>query len=304
DCQGTMVDSMLMIGPPGAGKSMLASRLPGILPPLSAREALEVSMVQSLAGVIENGQISRARPYRSPHHSASMAAMVGGGRVAKPGEVSLAHRGVLFLDELPEFARPVLESLRQPLETGEAVVARVNAHARYPARVQLIAAMNPCRCGYLADPSQACSRAPNCGLEYQARLSGPLLDRIDIQLEMPAVSALDLALPPPDEGTAEVALRVLNARDRQAARNPAPSPEAPPPLNAEIDGEALDEITETETSALDLLREAAEKLRLTARGYRRILRVARTIADLEGAQRVSRAHVAEAASYRRATISR
>ncbi|MEO1505693.1 MAG: YifB family Mg chelatase-like AAA ATPase [Pseudomonadota bacterium] len=296
--------NLLMIGPPGAGKSMLASRLPGILPPLSAREALEVSMVQSLAGLIENGQISRSRPYRSPHHSASMAAMVGGGRVAKPGEVSLAHRGVLFLDELPEFARPVLESLRQPLETGEAVVARVNAHARYPARVQLIAAMNPCRCGYLADPSQACSRAPNCGLEYQARLSGPLLDRIDIQLEMPAVSALDLALPPPDEGTAEVALRVLHARDRQAARNPAPSPEAPPPLNAEIDGEALDEITETETSALDLLREAAEKLRLTARGYRRILRVARTIADLEGAQRVSRAHVAEAASYRRAPISR
>ena len=296
--------NLLMIGPPGAGKSMLAARLPGILPPLSAREALEVSMIRSLAGLIEHGRISRDRPYRSPHHSASMAAMVGGGRIAKPGEVSLAHRGVLFLDELPEFARPVLESLRQPLETGEAIVARVNAHARYPARVQLVAAMNPCRCGYLSDPSQACSRAPNCGLEYQARLSGPLLDRIDLQIEMPAVAAADLALPPPTEGTAEAAARVAAARKRQAERYEQIAGEQGPRLNAEADGETLDRAAEADGDALDLLREAAEKLKLTARGYRRILRVARTIADLAGAETVGRAHIAEAASYRRAPIIR
>ena len=233
-----------------------------------------------------------------------MAAMVGGGRIAKPGEVSLAHRGVLFLDELPEFARPVLESLRQPLETGEAIVARVNAHARYPARVQLVAAMNPCRCGYLSDPSQACSRAPNCGLEYQARLSGPLLDRIDLQIEMPAVAAADLALPPPTEGTAEAAARVAAARKRQAERYEQIAGEQGPRLNAEADGETLDRAAEADGDALDLLREAAEKLKLTARGYRRILRVARTIADLAGAETVGRAHIAEAASYRRAPIIR
>src|ERR1700761_4856527 len=210
--------NLLMIGPPGAGKSMLAQRLPALLPPLDAREALEISMIQSLAGTLDGGAISRTRPVRNPHHSASMAALVGGGLKVRPGEVSLAHLGVLFLDELPEFQRGVLDSLRQPIETGEAVVARANAHVRYPARFQLVAAMNPCRCGYLSDPAQACSRAPKCGADYQARISGPLFDRIDLHVEVPGVTASDLALPAPREGSAEVAARVARARDIQRAR--------------------------------------------------------------------------------------
>ncbi|MBX2853725.1 MAG: YifB family Mg chelatase-like AAA ATPase [Rhodobacteraceae bacterium] len=300
--------NLLMIGPPGAGKSMLASRLPGLLPPLSPEEALEVSMVHSIAGLIQEGRISRRRPFRSPHHSASMAAMVGGGRSAKPGEVSLAHCGVLFLDELPEFARSVLESLRQPLETGEAVVARINAHARYPARVQLIAAMNPCRCGYLADPAQACARAPQCGLDYQARISGPLLDRIDIQLETPAVSIDDLSLPPAEEGTAEVATRVAAARTRQIERSTKIDPSADNPLgrrpkmNAELDGPDLDAAA-TE-AAITLLKRVAENLRLSARGYRRVLRVARTVADLDASESIDAPHIAEAARFRRAPLIR
>src|ERR1700754_5010455 len=209
---------MLMIGPPGAGKSMLAQRLPGLLPPLDAREALEISMIQSLAGALEGGSISRDRPFRNPHHSASMAALVGGGLKVKPGEVSLAHLGVLFLDELPEFQRMVLDSLRQPIETGEAVVARANAHVSYPARVQLVAAMNPCRCGYLSEPAQACGRAPKCAVDYQQRISGPLFDRIDLHVEVPGVMASDLALPPPSEGSAEVAARVSRGRDMQRVR--------------------------------------------------------------------------------------
>src|SRR6195952_1827368 len=210
--------NLLMIGPPGAGKSMLAQRLPGLLPPLDAREALEISMIQSLAGALEGGTISRTRPFRNPHHSASMAALVGGGLKGKPGEVSLAHLGVLFRDELPEFQRGVLDSLRQPIETGEAVVARANAHVRYPARFQLVAAMNPCRCGYLSEPAQACGRAPKCAADYQARLSGPLLDRIDLHVEVAGVAASDLALPPPAEGSEAVAARVARARDVQRMR--------------------------------------------------------------------------------------
>ena len=201
-----------MSGPPGAGKSLLAACLPGILPPLTPAEALEVSMVQSIAGLLEGGRISRARPFRAPHHSASMAALTGGGLKVRPGEVSLAHLGVLFLDELPEFQRPVLDSLRQPLETGKVDVARANAHVSFPARVQLIAAMNPCRCGHLGDPSLACSRAPKCAADYQSKVSGPMLDRIDLHVEVEPVSASDLALPPPAEGSAEVAARVARAR--------------------------------------------------------------------------------------------
>ncbi|MEM9724066.1 MAG: YifB family Mg chelatase-like AAA ATPase [Pseudomonadota bacterium] len=297
--------NLLMIGPPGAGKSMLAARLPGVLPPLSAAEALEVSMIHSVAGLIEEGKISRQRPYRDPHHSASMAAMVGGGRVAKPGEVSLAHRGVLFLDELPEFARPVLEALRQPLETGEAIVSRVNAHARYPARMQLIAAMNPCRCGHGGEPGAPCPRSPKCAAEYQSRISGPLLDRIDLQIEMPAVSVRDLSAPPAKEGSAEIADRVAAARRLQTARFEALAQtqegqlRATPRTNAEADGPLLDAAAAASPEALGALVDIAEKLGLTARGYRRTLRVARTIADLEGADAVERAHVAEAASYRR-----
>ncbi|MBC7985133.1 MAG: YifB family Mg chelatase-like AAA ATPase, partial [Sphingomonadaceae bacterium] len=210
--------NLLMIGPPGAGKSLLAACLPGILPELTPAEALEVSMVASVAGTLDGGRLTRVRPYRAPHHSASMAALVGGGLKVRPGEVSLAHLGVLFLDELPEFQRPVLDSLRQPLETGTVSVARANAHVTFPARVQLVAAMNPCRCGHLGDPAFACARAPRCAAEYQAKISGPLLDRIDLHVEVQAVSAADLTLPPPAEGSAEVAARVAAARNLQNAR--------------------------------------------------------------------------------------
>ncbi|MFC6215796.1 YifB family Mg chelatase-like AAA ATPase, partial [Fodinicurvata halophila] len=204
--------NLLMTGPPGSGKSMLAQRLPGLLPPLSPAEALEVSMIHSVAGTLAEGKLLQTRPFRDPHHSASLPSLVGGGHRAKPGEISLAHHGVLFLDELPEFARATLESLRQPLETGRVSIARANAHVTYPARVQLVAAMNPCRCGHLDDPGAACSKAPRCGQDYQARISGPLFDRIDLHVDVPAVSAADLALPPPAETSVDVAARVASAR--------------------------------------------------------------------------------------------
>src|SRR5271156_6218785 len=209
-----------MCGPPGAGKSMLAARLPSILPPLTPRELLEVSMVHSVAGALAGGELTDRRPFRAPHHSASMAALVGGGVHAKPGEVSLAHHGVLFLDELPEFQPQALDSLRQPLETGEVSIARANHRVTYPARFMLVAAMNPCRCGRADEPGFACRRGPNtrCSADYQARISGPLIDRIDLHIEVPAVTAADLILPPPAEGSREIAERVALARERQVAR--------------------------------------------------------------------------------------
>ena len=287
--------NLLMIGPPGAGKSLLASCLPGILPELSPAEALEVSMVASVAGTLVDGRISRVRPYRSPHHSASIAALTGGGLKVRPGEVSLAHLGVLFLDELPEFQRAVLDSLRQPLETGEVTVARANAHVTFPARVQLIAAMNPCRCGWLGDPALGCSRAPRCAADYQNKVSGPLLDRIDLHVEVESVSAADLILPPPAEGSAQVAARVAAARAVQTARLEGTTMRT----NAQLDGEMLEAHATPDEPGRKLLAQAAEAMRLSARGYTRMLRVARTIADLAGMEAVGRIHVAEALSYRR-----
>ena len=291
--------NLLMVGPPGSGKSMLAARLPGILPPLAPAEALELGMIQSVAGGLRSGGLSRARPFRDPHHSASLPALVGGGPRARPGEISLAHQGVLFLDELPEFNRAALEALRQPLESGRVTIARAQGHVTYPARFQLVAAMNPCRCGHFAE--LACARAPRCAEEYQARLSGPLLDRIDLHIEVPAVSPGDLALPPPAEGSAAVAHRVAGARARQAARYAGLPAERRIRTNAEADGALLDEAATPEAGGRTLLIRAAEKLRLSARGYHRVLRVARTLADLEGTSTVGRRHVAEALSYRRVT---
>ena len=286
---------LLMVGPPGSGKSMMAARLPGLLPPLSPGEALETSMVHSLAGALEEGGISRQRPFRSPHHTASMAAMVGGGRGAQPGEVSLAHNGVLFMDEFPEFPRAVLETLRQPIETGDVVVSRANAHARYPARFMLLAAANPCKCGYMGDADRACGRAPLCGEDYVGRISGPLLDRFDLRIEVPAVAVSDLSNMPSGETSAAVAARVLAARNIQAARYKALDGIS---TNVAIEGDVLEQACVLTAEASAMLLSAVEKFRLSARAFHRIHRVARTIADLRGEDEIGKAAIAEAIGYR------
>ncbi|NJM84615.1 MAG: YifB family Mg chelatase-like AAA ATPase, partial [Tabrizicola sp.] len=292
---------LLMVGTPGSGKSMLAARLPGILPPLSAAEALETSMIHSLAGLLSEGGISRQRPFREPHHTASMAAIVGGGKGAKPGEISLAHNGVLFLDEFPEFPRTVLETLRQPIETGSVMIARANAHIRYPCRFLLIAAANPCKCGYMSDPARSCARVPICGEEYLGRISGPLMDRFDLRVEVPPVGYTDLDLPASGETSATVATRVQTARQVQATRFHG-HPEAR--VNADLDGALLDEVATPDSEGKALIARVAERFGLSARGYHRVLRVARTIADLDGSDAVRQPHVAEAVSYRLAIAAR
>jgi magnesium chelatase family protein len=289
--------NLLMIGPPGAGKSMLARRLPGLLPPLTPEEMLEISMVQSMAGLLEGGRLTRARPFRAPHHSASMAAMVGGGMRAKPGEASLAHHGVLFLDELPEFPPQVLDSLRQPMETGDVLIARANFHVRFPARFQLIAAMNPCRCGHGKASARACGRGPNCEAVYQSRVSGPMLDRMDIAIDLAPVTPADLAAPATGEASAAVAARIAEARKIQIERSTAETGAAA--VNAALPDTALEKVAAPDAEGASLLTRAAETLGFSARGYHRILRVARTLADLEGQTGVRRRHIAEAVSYRR-----
>lgn len=298
--------NLLMIGPPGSGKSMLASCMSGILPPLSPREALEVSMIHSLAGSLPDGGLLKHRPFRDPHHSASLPALIGGGQRVKPGEISLAHNGVLFLDELPEFARGTLESLRQPLETKEALVSRVNGHVRFPANFQLIAAMNPCRCGHLGDPDLECTKAPRCAGDYQAKISGPMLDRMDLQVDVPAVEVADLKAET-GESSADVAARVAAAREIQAKRYAAHN--VPYSINAKAEGDVLANIGIFDDNAQELLEKSMQSTKLSARGYYRIIRVARTIADLESVktgqtiEKIGKIHVAEALSYRRTSLS-
>ncbi|WP_328765808.1 YifB family Mg chelatase-like AAA ATPase [Devosia aurantiaca] len=290
--------NLLMVGPPGAGKSMLAARLPSILPPLTPRELLDVSMIQSIAGELAGGALSDRRPFRAPHHSASMAALIGGGLKVRPGEASLAHNGVLFLDELPEFQPSVLDSLRQPLESGETVIARANARVSYPSRFQLIAAMNPCKCGMAGTPGHTCKRGAACSTDYQARISGPFLDRIDIRIDVPAVSASDMivagAAPEP---SVTVASRVAAARERQRHRYEAAG--HPDILtNAAASSALIERMVEPDRESQSLLLQAAERFNLSARAYHRVLKVARTLADLAGSEKVARPHIAEALSYR------
>ena len=303
--------NLLMTGTPGAGKSMLAERLPTILPPMTAMEILETARIQSIAGDFLNDTESGGkgpsaqRPFRSPHHSASLPALVGGGRNALPGEISLAHNGVLFLDELPEFSRQALEALRQPLESGSISVARAHAHVTYPARFQLIAAMNPCRCGYLDDPKRSCRRAPLCAEDYQKKLSGPLLDRIDIFLAVEPVEPYQLSPGECGESSADIAERVLRARQVQITRYTScanANARAMVLCNAHLPAGDIERLIDVEEDGLAILRNATEKFSLSARAYYKTLRVARTIADLAGHEKVARSAVSEALSFRRLSL--
>ena len=291
--------NVLMIGPPGSGKSMLAARLPTILPPMTPEEALEVTMIHSMAGTVPESGLVSTRPYRDPHHSASQAAMVGGGFKSKPGEISLAHNGVLFMDELPEFASGTLESLRQPLETGSISIARANAHVTYPANIQLVAAMNPCRCGYFGDPAKQCTRVPKCGQDYQNKISGPLLDRFDIVIDVPAVRPKDLhASTEGNESSNDIGKRVEHSRKLQRKRA-MDLGQSHIKINAQLQGKLLDAVSELDTQGRSLMNQAADKFHLSARGYYRVLRLARTLADLGMETNIRRPHIAEALNYRR-----
>ncbi len=294
--------NLLMCGAPGSGKSMLASCLPALLPDLSPREALEVSMIYSLSGNLPEEGLVQARPYRDPHHSASLPALIGGGQKAKPGEISLAHNGVLFLDELPEFQRATLESLRQPVESGEVLVSRVNYHAKYPANIQLVAAMNPCRCGHLGDAERECTKAPRCGADYQSKISGPLFDRIDLVVDVPPVSVADLQDGERGEDSATIARRVARCRQiqEQRARDLGLSSNT----NAKLSTADLDKCVQLDEKGKAILNQAVDKLKLSARAYHRVLKLARTIADMDGnATQISHSHIAEAISYKRPSLA-
>ena len=287
--------NLLMIGPPGSGKSMLANALGGILPRVTPKEALEISLIYSVAGELKGKSIATERPYRSPHHSASMPSLVGGGSKARPGEITLAHNGILFLDELAEFNKVILDSLRQPLETGTINISRVNSHVSYPANFQLIGAMNPCRCGYFGEGDRECSKAPICAENYQSRISGPILDRIDVVIEVPEVNVRELQNKATEKLSNKIRDKVEQARELQRQRyynygitN-----------NAAATSDILEETSHLQSNARDLLIDSTEKMKLSTRGYFRVIKIARTIADMEQSKNIEKYHVAEAIGYRR-----
>jgi magnesium chelatase family protein len=288
--------NVLMIGSPGAGKSMLAARMPSILPPMSPEEILETSMIYSVMGEIKNGQLNYTRPFRAPHHSASQVAIVGGGHSKRimPGEISLAHNGILFLDELPEFSRAIIDSLRQPLETKEISISRASSYVKYPANFQLIAAMNPCRCGYLNQPNQQCSKAPKCGEEYQNKISGPIIDRFDLFVEVHTIPEYEHGLVAKNETSEEIKQRVTKARLFQKER----FKNASYKTNASLDGDLLYSNTKIDDDSKNLLNSFAKKMSISMRSYNRILKVSRTIADLEQKDHIEKHHISEAISYR------